>query len=78
MKKVWLSLFAFLMFGAIAALYGQEIRGSMVGNVTDASGAAVPGAQITITNEGTGIKYTTTTGAVGTYTVPDLLAGVYR
>jgi predicted amidohydrolase len=32
------------LLGAIAPLYGQEIRGSIVGNVTHSTGAAVPGA----------------------------------
>jgi carboxypeptidase family protein len=77
MRGIWLSLLSLFLLGASVALYGQEIRGSIVGNVTDSTGAAVPGTQITIKNEGTGIVYKTTTDASGTYTVPDLLAGVY-
>ena len=61
----------------VGTLYGQNIRGSIVGNVTDSSGAAVPGTRITVKNEGTGIESKTTTDASGTYTVPDLLAGIY-
>jgi len=64
--------------GAGAALYGQNIRGAIVGNVTDSSGAVIPGAQITVTNQGTGIAVKATTDAAGTYTVPDLLAGTYQ
>src|SRR2546426_5508621 len=64
--------------GAGVALYGQNIRGAIVGNVTDSSGAVIPGAQITVTNQGTGIAVKTTTDAAGTYTVPDLLAGTYQ
>jgi Carboxypeptidase regulatory-like domain len=67
-----------MWLGTGVALYGQNIRGNIVGNVTDQSGAAVPGANISVTNEGTGITVKTTTGATGTYTVPNLLAGTYK
>jgi hypothetical protein len=77
MKGIGLSLLSLVLLGANAWLYSQEIRGSIVGNVTDTSGAAVPGTHITVRNEGTGIASVTTTGASGTYTVPDLLAGTY-
>ncbi len=77
MKALCLTGLSILWLGASVALYGQQIRGSIVGNVNDSSGAAVPSAQITVKNEGTGIESKTTTGATGTYTVPDLLAGVY-
>jgi len=75
---IWFSILALLWLGAAFALYGQNIRGSIVGNVTDPSGAAVPGNDVTATNQGTGIVVKATTGAAGTYTVPDLLAGTYR
>jgi hypothetical protein len=77
MRGVLGFLLSLWLLGAIAPLYGQEIRGSIVGNVTDSTGAAVPGTQITVKNEGTGIESKTRTDASGTYTVPDLLAGVY-
>src|SRR5213592_1959775 len=73
-KSICFSILVLLLLGAGIALYGQNIRGSIVGNVTDSSGAVVPGAQITVKNEGTGIESKTTTDASGTYTVPDLLA----
>ena len=77
LKCFWLLSLALLWLSAGGALYGQEIRGSIVGNVTDSSGAAVPQTQIKVKNEGTGIESKTTTDGSGTYTVPDLLAGVY-
>src|SRR6266699_5819961 len=77
MKGIWLSLLSLVLLGASARLYSQEIRGSIVGNVTDSTGAVVPGTRITVRNEGTGIASVTTTDASGTYTVPDLLAGIY-
>ena len=59
--------------------YGQGgAAGTILGTVTDPSGAVVPNAKITITNTGTGVaKVTETTGA-GDYAVPDLVPGPYR
>jgi len=52
--------------------------GTILGTVTDPTGAVVPNARVTITNTGTGIaKVTVTTGA-GDYAVPDLVPGPYR
>lgn len=58
-------------------LYGQVIVSSIVGRVTDPSGASVAGAQITVTNTQTGVSVKATTGTEGTYSVPALLAGTY-
>src|SRR5262245_57613412 len=57
--------------------YGQIITSSIVGHVTDASGAVVPGAEIVITNQGTGIAVQAVTDSAGTYAVTNLYAGVY-
>jgi hypothetical protein len=45
-----------LLFAAVLLLSGglavaQEFRGTILGRITDPSGAAVPGVQITVTNE---------------------------
>src|SRR5438132_1728072 len=77
-KGICFSGLIVIWLGADVALYGQNIRGAIVGNVTDSSGAAVPGADVTVTNQGTGIAVRTTTGSAGTYTVPNLLAGTYQ
>jgi hypothetical protein len=76
-KRIWFSMLALMCLAIAVPLHAQEIRGFIVGNVTDTSGAAVPGTRITVKNEGTGIEYSTTTDSSGTYTVPDLLAGTY-
>ena len=55
----------------------QNISSSILGLVTDASGAAVPEAQITVTNEGTGISLKTLADTSGAYSVPNLQAGTY-
>src|SRR6266511_49099 len=66
-----------LFFVGLSALLGQNITGSIVGIVTDSSRSAVTGCQITVKNEGTGISVQTTTDSAGTYSVTNLLTGVY-
>ena len=58
-------------------LFAQGITGTITGTVTDTSGAAVPGATVTIRNLDTNLVTTTTSSEVGTYTVTHLLPGRY-
>src|SRR4029453_19378933 len=51
---------------------------SLLGNVTDSTGAAVPGATVTATDQGTSISSTPITNADGNYTFPNLKDGIYR
>lgn len=53
------------------------VTGSISGTVADASGAVVPGANVTVLNTETGIKETTETNAQGYYTFPVLPTGHY-
>ncbi len=58
--------------------FGQVIVSSIIGHVTDATGASVPGARITVTNTETGVSVNTITGSEGIYSVPGLLSGTYE
>src|SRR5215510_742630 len=58
-------------------LHAQEIRGSILGQITDSSGAAVPGAKVTVTNEETNTRVGTQSNEDGNYNVPFLLPGRY-
>jgi len=51
---------------------------SMTGTVRDASGAIVPGAQVSVSNADTGVVRSTTTNDVGLYYVPNLIPGPYE
>ncbi|MEY2395785.1 MAG: hypothetical protein QOF94_2130, partial [Acidobacteriaceae bacterium] len=64
------------IFGA--RLSAQTTFGYITGTVTDASGGALEGAQVTITNQETGAKLTQTTGSDGLYQFSNLLPGRYR
>ncbi|MCH8268249.1 MAG: TonB-dependent receptor [Acidobacteria bacterium] len=66
-----------ILFSASLAM-AQLTRGTISGSVTDQSGAAVPGAAITITNVDTGVTRTTETGATGRYEAPNLPVGNYE
>ena len=67
-----------LLLGPLQAdLSAQILYGSLVGNVADASGAVIPGAQVTVTNEQTGATRTGQSNASGVYNFPTVAAGVY-
>ena len=71
------ALISVVAFGAILAL-GQAIDGNVVGTITDASGAAVVGADVTVTNVATNVSATTKTNGSGEYRFEHLLNGTYR
>ncbi len=56
----------------------QAVYGSILGTVTDAQGAVVPNAKITVTSLGKGTVVTGTTNESGNYTVTHLIPDVYR
>jgi hypothetical protein len=56
----------------------QTITGTVSGTVTDASGAVLSGATVTVLNLGTNQERTATTNASGNFLVPDLAIGKYK
>jgi Carboxypeptidase regulatory-like domain len=58
-------------------LLAQTSLGTIVGEITDESGAAVPHVAVTITNEATAASRNTITSEGGSYTVPSLPPGIY-
>jgi Carboxypeptidase regulatory-like domain/TonB dependent receptor len=72
-------LFLFLLvFSFSTAVQAQIDMGRILGRVTDKSGAVIPHAKITVTNEGTGLTLTTQTALDGNYVLPDLKIGTYQ
>ncbi len=68
-----------LMLASIPApVVAQMNTGVIQGAITDPSGAAIPGAAVTITNEGTQISQKAVTDSTGNYVVPYLIPGVYQ
>jgi len=58
--------------------WGQTVYGTLAGTVLDSSGAAVPGATVTLTNIGTSDKRIVGSDAAGSYTFVNLFPGNYR
>ena len=57
---------------------GQTSTGSVLGNLTDQSGAAVAGAELILESTATGEKRTVSSGETGHYEFPLVLPGAYR
>ena len=77
MLKLFVSVFVALVFVALGA-YAQTNAGTILGLVSDTSGAAIPGATVSVTNEGTGVSSIFQTSGDGSYVVPYLLPGTYK
>ncbi|HKO97977.1 MAG TPA: carboxypeptidase regulatory-like domain-containing protein [Pyrinomonadaceae bacterium] len=74
----FLSLAVVLLFGISGAAFAQDITGSIGGTVRDTSGAAVPNATVTITDEAKNVVVRTlTTGDEGEFSAPSLPVGTY-
>ena len=68
---------------AILALFGGaawpqgETTSAISGQITDQSGAPIPGADVSISNAGTGMKRSVETGDDGRFHFPQLTPGTY-
>src|ERR1700761_2474690 len=56
----------------------QSIVGSIGGSVSDSTGAAVPGATVSVVNKATNETRTFSTDSAGSFTVSALIPGVYQ
>lgn len=74
-----LTRFVFLVACAGWPAFSQSANtADLIGTVRDSSAAGVPLAEITVTNQNTGVVRTTTTQEAGFYRLPSLPAGTYR
>ncbi len=71
-----LALLSLVLFAA-QGLYAQVDTGTVLGTVKDQSGAVIPGAKVTLTNEGTGFTISKVTEADGTYVFTPVKIGTY-
>jgi len=60
-----------------AVVAAQAVTGTILGVITDSTGAVMPGATVTLTNTGTGLLRAVTTDNNGEFTAPSLPTGRY-
>ena len=79
--KLWPLSLAVLLAASILGLSsqvrGQAVNATLLGTVTDSSGAAAANVRMTITETNTGISRTSQTNESGNYVFPDLPPGTY-
>ena len=78
MRRMLLLRAALLPLLFVCAVYGQESRGTILGRVTDSSGAVVPTAEVKAVNVATGVAVSAKTNESGNYSLPFLVAGFYN
>ncbi len=71
-----------LLFSALLVLlpgvvFAQGDQGSIRGTITDATGATIPGAQVTVTSEATGVAKLLKSSEAGFYSIDALNPGQY-
>lgn len=67
-----------VLLAATALCFAQAVNGTLLGTITDASGAAVPGAKVVATEANTGVSRSTLTTQTGYFAFPDLPPGTYN
>src|SRR6516164_4569290 len=67
-----------LLLLTVLPLQAQTFYGSVLGTITDSTGAVVPRAVVTLTNDGTSERRTASSDASGNYRFVNLVPGQYR
>src|SRR5258708_15846284 len=78
MTKLQFCMISLCIFLLTLSAMAQIQNGQFSGTVTDASGAAVAGAKVTITNQAKNFSVDTTTNGTGSYSAKELPVGVYK
>src|SRR5713101_9678427 len=75
---MWRKVVGILMGLCLAAfVYGQALS-SLNGNITDPTGALVPGVQLILSNAQTGVQRTTISDEQGRYSFAQVTPGTYQ
>lgn len=74
--RAWVSVLTFLLLLAYAGSAFAQAAGSLHGQITDPSGAVIPGAAISIKNS-SGLAIAATADGAGSYNLKNLAAGTY-
>jgi len=76
-KAIGRALFCLLLTCGFGTALHAQATGTLLGSVTDVSGAALPGAKVTVISQDTGVSRVVQADASGEYRVPFLLVGHY-
>src|SRR2546425_13184809 len=68
----------FMVFLWVPSYALAQVNATVIGTASDATGALIPGVEITATNVNTGIVTTAITNETGSYSMPSLQPGSYR
>jgi len=78
LASVWLGAALLLSLLAPVTLHGQTGYGTILGRVTDNSGAVVPEATVTLRNEATSVSSVAKSNGDGEYVFPNVMPGLYE
>lgn len=76
-QKIYICLAALLLLSLPHTLFGQAVNATLLGTVTDSTGASVANANITAIETKTGTLHKSVSNGSGNYTFPDLPPGTY-
>src|SRR5258705_2149721 len=76
--SIWMLASLVVLLCSAAPIRAQVDAGSILGTVSDASGATIHGATVTLTNEGTNASLSTTTMSDGSYKFTPVKIGTYK
>ncbi len=76
--KIAASVLVLLLAGTTQVIGQASSTGTILGRVSDATGASMPGASVMVTNTATGATNAAKTNESGEYTVPELQPGPYK
>ena len=77
MRRISLFLATIMLALISGVTFAQTTSGDLVGTVRDPSGAVIPNAAVTVTNEATGVAVSLKAGDSGEFRASNLLPGVY-
>jgi len=78
MRSIRFLLVLTILLASAGTMFGQAgATGTILGTVTDSTGAVLPGVDITVTNTGTNVVYKTVTSSAGDFNAPALNPGNY-
>jgi Carboxypeptidase regulatory-like domain len=76
-RRLLVVLTAMLLVSVPHSLFSQAVTGTILGTVTDSTGAVVANAKVTIVLVGQSLEHTSITNESGNFTEPDLPSGTY-